>query len=122
MHELSICKNLMSQVEDIARMHNSDHVSSIVVAIGPLSGIDAQLLKNAYPIVSTGTVAEEAELIVEKFPVRVKCTQCGNESDVLPNNLICKKCGNCQTRLINGDELMLISVELEKPDEPELLH
>ena len=108
----------MDQVEAIASERNAHCVTSIVVAMGPLSGVEAQLLKNAYPVASAGTVAENAELVIEYLPVRVKCTQCGSESEVLPNKLICKQCGDWRTTLLSGDELMLMSVELEKPKEP----
>lgn len=114
MHELAICQSLMDQVESIALERNAKSVTSIVVAMGPLSGVETQLLKNAYPIASAGTVAEHAELVIEYLPARVKCTQCGSESDVLPNKLICKQCGDWRTTLVSGDELMLMSVELEK--------
>lgn len=114
MHELAICQSLMDQVESIAAERNARSVISIVVGMGPLSGVEAELLKNAYPIASAGTVAEHAELIIEHLPVRVRCTQCGTESDALPNKLICKQCGDWRTTLMSGDEMMLMSVELEK--------
>lgn len=124
MHELAICQSLMDQVERIALERNAQCVTSIVIGMGPLSGVEAQLLKHAYSIASTGTVAEQAELIVEMLPVRVRCNHCGYESEVLPNKLLCKHCGNWQTTLVSGDELMLLSVELEKQDElsSEVLH
>ena len=114
MHELAICQSLMEQVEDIAIERNAQCVTSIVIAMGPLSGVEVQLLKNAYPIASAGTIAEDAELIIEHLPIKVKCTQCGSESDALPNKLICKQCGDWRTTLVSGDEMMLMSVELEK--------
>ena len=114
MHELAICQSLMDQVENIALERNAQCVTSIIVGIGLLSGVEAQLLKNAYTVASAGTIAEQAELIIEQLPIRVKCTQCGSESDALPNKLICKQCGDWRTTLVSGDELMLMSVELEK--------
>jgi len=114
MHELAICQSLMDQVENIALERNALSVTSIVIGIGPLSGVEAQLLKNAYPLASAGTIAEHAELVIEYLPIRVKCTQCDSESDALPNKLICKQCGDWRTTLISGDEMMLMSVELEK--------
>ena len=113
MHELAICQSLMDQVESIALDRNSRRVISIIVGIGPLSGVESQLLKNAYPFASAGSVAEQAELIIEKLPVCVRCDICGSESEVLPNKLICKKCGDWHTTLVSGDELLLMSVELE---------
>jgi len=121
-HELSICQALLNQVEAIALAHHAKNIASIVVAIGPLSGVEIQLLKNAYPVASAGTVAESAELIIEQMPIRVKCNQCGAESEATLNKLVCGQCGDWQTRLISGDELMLMSVELEKSRESESVH
>ena len=118
MHELAICQSLMDQIESIAAERNARCVTSIVVGMGPLSGVEAQLLKNAYPVASAGTIAEDAELIIEYLPIRVKCSQCGSESDALPNKLVCKQCGDWRTTLVSGDELLLMSVELERSKEP----
>ena len=118
MHELAICQSLMDQVESIAAERNARCVTSIVVGMGPLSGVEAQLLKNAYPVASAGTIAEDAELIIEYLPIRVKCSQCDSESDALPNKLVCKQCGDWRTTLVSGDELLLMSVELERSKEP----
>jgi hydrogenase nickel incorporation protein HypA/HybF len=124
MHELAICQSLIEQVEQIAEERAARSVTSITIGMGPLSGVEVQLLKNAYPVASAGTVAEDAELIIQHLPVRVKCSQCGSESDALPNKLTCKQCGDWRTTLISGDEMMLMSMELEKAkqDEPETIH
>ena len=114
MHELAICQSLMEQVENIALERNAQSVTLIVIAIGPLSGVEAPLLKNAYPLACVGTVAEDAELVIDQLPIRVKCMQCGSESEALPNKLICKKCGDWRTELLSGDEMILMSVELKK--------
>ena len=114
MHELSICQSLINQIENIASEHNAQSVSLIVIGMGPLSGVEAQLLKNAYPIASAGTIAANAKLVIEYLPVKVKCNECGYESDVAVNKLTCKHCGNWRTSLVSGDELLLMSVELEK--------
>lgn len=119
MHELALCQALMSQVETIARDHDADRVTAITLGMGPLSGVEAQLLKNAYPIASAGTIAEGAELMIRTTPVRVHCHSCGADSDALVNRLVCGHCGNWRTRLISGDELLLVSVELDKSRTPE---
>ena len=117
MHELAICQSLMDQVERIAVERNAQCVTTIIIGMGPLSGVEAQLLKNAYSIASVGTVAEDAQLVFEFLPVRVKCSQCGSETDALPNKLLCKNCGDWRTTLISGDELLLMRVELENREE-----
>jgi hydrogenase nickel incorporation protein HypA/HybF len=114
-HELAICQALVSQVETIAQQHSAARVVSIVIGMGALSGVEAQLLRHAYPVASAGTVAEDAQLEIEQLPIRVKCSECGEESTVKPNKLLCQHCGDWRTTLISGDELMLMRVELEKP-------
>ena len=117
MHELAICQSLMEQVESIAAERNARCVTSIVVGIGPLSGVESQLLINAYPVASAGTIAEDAELIIRNLPIRVQCNRCGSESDAQPNKLVCSQCGDWRTTLLSGDELLLVSVELQRPEE-----
>ena len=114
MHELAVCQGLMSQVEQIARRENAERITRILLSIGPLSGVEATLLKDAFPIAAAGTVAEGAELAVEQLAVKVKCLSCGAESEAAANRLLCAACGDFRTRLISGDEMLLMSVELER--------
>jgi len=117
MHELAVCQSLMNQVETIASERDATCVTLIILGIGPLSGVESALLKNAFTIARAGTSAAEAELIIEQLPIRVKCNQCGSESTATPNKLTCKQCGDWRTTLLSGDELLLMSVELEKASE-----
>lgn len=114
MHELAICQAMMRQVESISADNQAKQVVSIELGMGPLSGVEAQLLQHAYPIASAGTIAEGAELIIKHLPVRVHCSTCGKESEVASNKLVCSNCGNWNTSLLSGDELMLLSVEMNK--------
>ncbi|MDH5572743.1 MAG: hydrogenase maturation nickel metallochaperone HypA [Gammaproteobacteria bacterium] len=113
MHELSICHSLIKQVEAIALEQSSKSVQLIQLQIGPLSGIDASLLKHSFPIASTGTIAEGAELLIEQLPVNIRCLNCGRESSVEINRLVCHHCQHTDTQLLSGDEMLLHSVKLE---------
>jgi len=112
MHELSVCQALVEQAIGIARQHDG-RVTRLVVRIGPLSGVEPALLGRAFPLASAGTVVENAELDIQTLPIRVACDQCGTESEVAANRLVCPQCGNWQTRLVSGDEMILQQVELE---------
>jgi hydrogenase nickel incorporation protein HypA/HybF len=116
MHELSVCLALLDQVQAIAREHGATRVERILLHIGPLSGVEGELLRNAYPLAAAGTLAEGALLDIEPAAIRVHCTQCGAESDAAPNRLLCAACGSHHTRLVSGDELLLARVELAIPD------
>lgn len=112
MHELSLCQALIHQVEGIAADHDADRIDKITVRIGPLSGVESRLLWQAYPLASVGSIAERAELVIEQLPIRIRCEQCGAETDAESNRLVCGACGDWHTQLISGDEMLLASVEL----------
>jgi len=113
MHELSVCQALVRQLRDIAREQHAARITRVVVQIGPLSGVEPELLRHAYPVASAGSPAADAALILEALPIRIHCESCGADSDAAANRLLCGACGDYRTRLISGDELLLASVELE---------
>ncbi|MFP4063706.1 MAG: hydrogenase maturation nickel metallochaperone HypA [Halochromatium sp.] len=117
MHELSVCLSLLDQVERIAEEHGAERVERILLRIGPLSGVEAPLLANAYPLAAAGTLAEHAELAIEAAPVRVHCVDCGADSEATANRLLCASCGSYHTRLTSGDEMLLASLEMSIPDD-----
>ena len=112
MHELAVCQALIDQVEEIALRERADQVLSIHLGIGPLSGVEPRLLEQAFSIARAGGVAASAELLIDNLPVQVSCDQCGQTTDALPARLLCGACGNWRTRLVSGDELQLLHVEL----------
>ncbi len=113
MHELSVCQSMLRQVSEIARQHDARHVSRVQLGIGVLSGVEPDLLKRAFPLVSAGTIAEGAQLSIKTLPVCVRCKRCGTESEVKANKLICWACGDWHTQLISGNEMLLDSIEIE---------
>lgn len=113
MHELAICQALIGQVREVARSQQAARVSDIYVSVGPLSGVERPLLQHAFPLAAAGTVARGARLHVEAKPVRVRCDRCDEESAAEANRLVCPHCGNWQTRLVSGDELILERVVME---------
>jgi len=119
-HELAVCQALIDQVEEIALRERADRVLSIRLGIGPLSGVEPHLLEQAFSIARAGGVAAGAELLIDNLPVQVSCDQCGQTTDALPARLLCGACGNWRTRLVSGDELQLLHVELVRQSGDEI--
>ena len=117
MHELAVCQSVISQVEQIAREHQASAVSSIKLLIGTLSGVEPALLAQAFTIAQAGTIADGATLEMETLPIRVRCRSCHAESDATANKLVCGACGDWQTDIISGDEMLLASLELVTPQQ-----
>ncbi|MDX1500259.1 MAG: hydrogenase maturation nickel metallochaperone HypA [Woeseiaceae bacterium] len=113
MHELSVCLALMEQVAAVAGLHRATGVSRIVLDVGPLAGVEPELLKKAFPLAAAGTAAAGAALDIRETDVVVRCSQCERESRATANRLLCAHCGDYRTRIVSGDELVLARVELE---------
>ena len=119
MHELAICQSLLAQVEEIARENEAGRVSVITVQIGPLSGVVPALMKRTFTVARRGTRAANAKLVMEETQARIRCRGCGSEATVPGNKLLCPACGDFQTSLIGGDELILKTVTLNAPEQEE---
>lgn len=112
MHELAICQSLLSEVGRVAELHGAREVTEVVVAVGPLSGVEPHLLERAFSVARAGTVADHAALEIEMAPVVVWCKVCEIETPVTANALLCGGCGTWQVQLKSGSELLLMRVEL----------
>ena len=111
---MSICQGLLDQVERIAAEQGAGRVDSIVLSIGPLSGVEPELLTRAFEAARLQTVAENAELEIRTGPVVVKCRGCGASGEARVNRLLCPSCGDWQVDLLEGDELLLLRLEVSE--------
>jgi hydrogenase nickel incorporation protein HypA/HybF len=111
MHELAVCQALLMEVERVARKSAAGAVTRVIVRVGPLSGIEPQLLSRAFSVARAGGAARDAALCIEAAPVRVRCLACDAESEAAPQRLVCAHCGGWRTRLLSGDEMTLQRLE-----------
>lgn len=112
MHELSVCEALLTQVRATANANQATAVGRITVRLGPLSGVEAELLAQAFTIARNGPMTAAASLHIEPQAITIRCRDCGNENEAAANRLLCGACGSFRTDLVSGDELLLARVEL----------
>ena len=113
MHEYSIVQALLGQVEALAAKKSANAVHRVHVSLGELAGVDSGLLATAWQTFRERTICASAELELKTVPAQWECPRCHS---AIPRGtaLVCKSC-NEAARLLQGDELMLDSVELEVP-------
>lgn len=113
MHELSVCLSLLEQVQTIAAERGASCITRIELKVGPLSGVESDLLRNAWPMASAGTIAVDAEFVIEEAEIVVRCSSCAADTAAKANRLVCGSCGDFHTTVVSGDEMILQRVELE---------
>lgn len=113
MHELSIAQALVEQVERVVLAEAAVRANRVSIAVGVLSGVEPEALQGSFPLVAEGTVAEGAELVIEKIAARVRCLACGNDAETNGFFIACAVCGSREVEVTAGRELHIQSVELE---------
>ncbi|MBF0219149.1 MAG: hydrogenase maturation nickel metallochaperone HypA [Gammaproteobacteria bacterium] len=114
MHELSLCSNLVAQLQQLADGYPQLRLVEVHLTVGPLAGVEPALLQHAFPVAAAGTVAAEATLRMTVGTVQIFCPRCQRQSEASANNLSCRYCHEWQTQLVSGDELILQRVEFEE--------
>jgi len=118
MHELALCQGLMRHVIRVAAEHGATVVERVVVSAGPLSGVEPALLVQAFSVARAGTVASDAELDIEVPPVTVLCRLCGAAGEARSNRLVCPGCGDWRVQVTQGEDLVLMRLEMSLPESP----
>jgi len=102
MHELSIIANLFELLEEQAGKVGANKITLVKLKVGVLSGVVPELLQTAFDIYKKDTLAAEAELVIEKVPLRMICQNCHQET--IRNDIIftCSFCGSSQLEKKKG--------------------
>jgi len=116
MHELSLAQELIEQLQRVAAQEHAIRIVRVTVEIGPYSGVEADAFEFAFGLAAGDTLAEGAELIMDKRPVTVSCLRCGGLTQPEPDCLVCKTCGSSEVRIEGGREFLIREIELETPD------
>ena len=113
MHEYSIVQSLLDSCEANARANKSEKVTKVVVKIGVMSGVEPDLLQSAFDTFKEGTMCHEAEFIINIQKVVIRCHKCNTESTLEKNQYTCPKCNATELDIIDGEDMFLMSLELE---------
>ncbi len=113
MHEASLVRSLLNQVESVCRSNGGTAVICIEVEVGPLTGVEPLLVREAFELLAPGTDCEGADLVIREVPLSAECRVCGAEFSVDQLRFECPGCGSTSVRVTHGDEFRLLNVILE---------
>ncbi len=111
MHEQSLMRTLLQQVEMIRLENKAERVTEVRVEVGPLSGVEPMLLTSAFAQLASEQTVIGARFVIDEVPLLASCESCDNEFEISDFVFRCPEChGNVKT--ISGDEFQLVSVSL----------
>jgi hydrogenase nickel incorporation protein HypA/HybF len=109
MHELSICNAIVTTA---AKHAEGRPVSQVTVQVGHLRQVVPDALQFSWEVVSSSTEFKDAALVIEQVPAVVECADCGARTTLDVPILACGTCEGFDVRLLSGEELLVVSIEL----------
>lgn len=116
MHEQSLVQSLLNQVEQLRRENNGVSVDVVTVELGPLSGVEPELISSAFGRLAPLQFSPAPHLDLQLIDLAIRCRACEAESAVPKITFQCPACSSSQVQIIRGDEFRLIDVSLQIPD------
>jgi hydrogenase nickel incorporation protein HypA/HybF len=114
MHELSIAEELVRVIREELCAHPNARLKTALVRVGALRLIEPMTLECCFGAAACDTPVAGARLRVEQVEAAARCCQCGREFAVEHNWFECPQCGAIGAELLHGNELQLVSLEIEK--------
>ena len=113
MHEYSVVQALLEQIEQLADENDTSKVLKVVTKIGVMSGIETHLLQIAFETFKEKTICNDAEFIMQIQAVVIKCNICSEQSELDKIHYHCHKCASTDVTVIDGEDMFLMSLEME---------
>lgn len=120
MHEMGIAAQIVEiSVSSIPANYKDVRVECINLKVGKLTAIVPDSLRFCFEIAAKETPVSGAVLNIEEVPITARCLSCDHEWTIHEPVFVCPECQNGKIDMISGRELDIVSIEIEKENDPE---
>lgn len=113
MHELSITQSILDIVTKHAKDGGAHRVTAINLVVGELTGFVDDSIQFYFDMLSPGTLAQGAKLVIRRVPARLRCRACGEEFGLREGSWLCPQCSAVGGDVLQGREFLVESIEVE---------
>lgn len=113
MHEMSLAQSIVNLVEERAQADGFARVTKVFLSIGAFAHVDPRALEFGFEVVARGTIAGDAELVMEHQTGKAFCVPCGTTIELSSRSDPCPRCGGFEWLLQQGEELRVTELEVE---------
>ncbi len=111
MHEAALTQGLMKILMTEAQRHQVTRITRVRLKIGTLRAVEPQSMAFCFNAFADGTLAQDAELVIDVLPAMAQCQHCGSEFVVIKFHFQCDRCQSREVQLIQGNELYIESFD-----------
>ena len=114
MHELPITQNILKIALQYAEKEGANRITTLNLVIGQLSSVIDDSIQFYWPIISEGTIAQDARLNFKRIPAELKCLSCETIYQLDDGQLrTCPNCDSSQVSILAGKEFQLESIQID---------
>ncbi|MES0491839.1 MAG: hydrogenase maturation nickel metallochaperone HypA [Leptospirales bacterium] len=109
---MSIARSLFNLVDKAALEKKATRITTINANVGRFAGVEIELLRRAFDVLTKGTMAENSELQITVIDFVIQCNTCAQETIKDEIDMQCPACKNTDTRPISGQDIFLTDFEI----------
>ncbi|GLS82808.1 hydrogenase maturation nickel metallochaperone HypA [Paraferrimonas haliotis] len=110
MHEMSLAEGILQIIEE--QVSATDKVTSVTLSIGELAGVEIESLTFCFDVVTRDSVADKAELIIERVPGSAFCYDCLAQVPHHDRSNACERCNGHKLTVVEGDQMKVKYLEI----------
>ncbi|WP_172623501.1 hydrogenase maturation nickel metallochaperone HypA/HybF [Arabiibacter massiliensis] len=118
MHEMALVHGVVDAVLEHAEVIGAREVTAVHLTIGEGRDVVESFMQGLFAFLARGTVAERAELVVNRTPYAVRCNQCAAVFPINVRDSSTWKCPQCGVerdyQLHTGMEFMINDIQIVK--------
>jgi len=113
-HELPITEEILKIAVNHGEKNGAKRIVRVHLAIGDLTDLIDEWVQRYFDYLAKDSIAEGAELVIERVPIRVLCEECDEtyEVDKKAMDFSCPSCGEKGAELLSGREFTVKSIEI----------
>ncbi len=114
MHELPVINSILKVVLKHAVENDVKQVIAVHLQVGELSDLEDKWMQQYFDHLAKDSIAEGAQLKIERIPVVMKCSDCGMSFTVdikEDKSPVCPGCNGQKSTMISGREYLIKNLE-----------
>ena len=121
MHEYSLVRSLLRQVRQVLSEQQPGHaLQRVNVSIGPLSGVEPELVEIAFGQLVGSFGFPDAKLSIVRTSLEACCIECEDRFSVQSFKFQCPSCRSRDVRVTSGEDFRLIDLTVVENGCPSL--
>ena len=112
MHEIGLIQDAIEHALKHAEQSGAQRIDSVTIRLGDESGVDPEVIAAVFPMLTQRTLAEQAQLVIERVPVICCCPVCAEEFHPADALHSCPRCRRPGAPVRCGREFALASLEV----------